>query len=256
MLHKSWDFDLRLWQRFEKQLLVKEKAFFLFSRSLCFPLNLLPFHCRQKTGTRGRFVSSAYLRDKTPVNLDVLWTSRRFHSSLSLNMVPPTHIPTLTHPPHGADPVQPKKRAGHRGKGADWHRYSVLRVLRVTFLSGVAAHQAEIMRPRFMIINSCDDKPMLSLVPLIVFPENLQSSFFLSLNVFRLNQRIKNNNNQWLLWGWSQTFNRASSRQVESWQTGGRTGWQYVRMRVGNICCVYGTLVSYRFDSHMHFSHH
>lgn len=105
-----------------------------------------------KKPTRGRFVSSAYLGDKTRVNPNVLWTSCYFHSGLWGDSVferGPAHAPPpLPFPPASAA----EKRAGHRGKGEDRHRFSAC-VLRVTFLSGVAAHQAEIMRPRFMISN-------------------------------------------------------------------------------------------------------
>lgn len=127
-------------------------AFFLFSRSLSFRLNLLPFHCRQKTGTLGRFVSSAYLGDKTRVNLDVLWTSRRFHFGLWGENVfehGPTHAPRPTKP---QIPCSPQSELGTEGK--EQIDTDILRVLRVTFLSGVAAHQAEIKRPRFMISSS------------------------------------------------------------------------------------------------------
>lgn len=44
--------------------------------------------------------------------------------------------------------------SGHRGKRADRparHKSFFVFVIRVIFLSGVAAHQAEIMRPCFMI---------------------------------------------------------------------------------------------------------
>lgn len=82
MRHKSWDFDLRPWDWKASYQCWKRPFFFLFSHTLSICLNLLPFRCRQNNGTRGRFISSAYLGDKTSVNPDVLWTSHRFHSGL------------------------------------------------------------------------------------------------------------------------------------------------------------------------------
>lgn len=126
-------------------------AFFLFSHSPFFHLTF----CHSTAGknrTRGRYVSSAKLGDKTKrMKPDVLWASRRFHSGLWGDSVfergPPPPPPTVQ--------IQPMKWVfwlGTEGKEAFDTDFRVSAcVIRVTFLSGVAAHQAEIMRPCFMI---------------------------------------------------------------------------------------------------------
>lgn len=130
-----------------------ESAFFFSVSCFLFLFSPLPFHCRQNK-MRGGSISSTKLRDKTRIKLDVLWMSHHFipvcETTTSLNLI------FFFFFPHGGSNCvahEVSLLTGHQGReliSLSTQIFFVF-VIHVIFLSGVAAHQNEIMRPCSMI---------------------------------------------------------------------------------------------------------